>query len=186
MAVGAEAPVERRPVLPLGELRQHPLATSALALMVVLVLVAKVFLDGRFIVNRTPSVPRGIYWLSRGAPSERGRLVAFPIPQHLQTLFRERRLVPSAFFGLLAKPVAAAAGDHVCLRADRLFINGELAASVSRVDSHGRPMPRVTLCRVLEEFEVFVLTTAESFDSRYLGPVTTTDVLGTLTPIIEF
>lgn len=186
MAVGAEAPVERRPVLSLEELRHHPLATSVLAIMVMLVLLAKVFLDGRFIVNRTPSVPRGIYWLSREAPPERGRLVAFPIPQHLQILFLERELVPSAFFGLLAKPVAAAAGDHVCLRADRLFINGELAASVSRVDSHGRPMPRVTLCRGLEKSEVFVLTATESFDSRYLGPVTTTDVLGTLTPIIEF
>lgn len=167
------------------ELRRYWRSLVALASTLLVVLLAKAFLADRLIVNRTPSIPRGVYWLSRGASPERGRLVAFPIPLHFRELFRERKLVPSAFFSLLAKPVAAVSGDHVCIRNDRVFINDQLRATINRVDSRGRDMPIAALCRELTASEVFVLTDGASFDSRYLGPIPTTDVVGTLTPLFE-
>src|SRR5687767_13976635 len=124
--VGCARPATR---LALGQLRRHRLAAIVLALTTVVLILAKVFLAGRLIVNRTPSVPRGIYWLSLGATPEPGATVAFPIPDHVRTLFRERELVPSEFFALLAKPVAAIAGDHVCIRDRRVFINEQLVAT---------------------------------------------------------
>jgi conjugative transfer signal peptidase TraF len=167
-----------------SELRRHWRAAFALACALAFVLLAKAFLQDRLILNRTASIPRGVYWLSRGAAPERGELVAFPIPEHVRALFRERKLVPSAFFSLLSKPVAAVSGDHVCIRDERVFINEQLIATVSRVDSRGRDMPIAALCRELAD-EVFVLTDGASFDSRYLGPIPKTDVVGTLTPLLE-
>jgi len=168
------------------QLRQHRLAASVLATMAVLVIVAKVFLPGRLILNRTASVPRGLYWLTRGAPAERGQIVAFPIPEALRELFRERRLVPTSFFDLLAKPVAALPGDHVCIRDAAVLINQRRVATVRSVDSQERPLPRLELCRRLEPGEIFVITTSDSFDSRYMGPIPTASVLGTLSLLLEF
>lgn len=169
-----------------GELRAHWRSALALAVMALAVVVAKGFFAGRLILNRTPSVPRGIYWLSPGAPPERGKIVAFPIPDYVAALFRERALVPSAFFSLLAKPVAAVVGDNVCIREHHLYVNAQLVATVRDSDSHGRPLPHVEICRPLEQSEVFVLTSQESFDSRYLGPIPTAAVRGTMTSLLEF
>lgn len=167
------------------ELGRHWRSVVVLASTLLVLLIAKTFLADRLILNRTASIPRGVYWLSRGASPERGRLVAFPIPLHVRALFRERKLVPSEFFSLLAKPVAAVSGDHVCIRDDRVFINEQFRATISRVDSRGRDMPIAVLCRELTAAEVFVLTDGASFDSRYLGPIPKTDVVGTLTPLFE-
>ena len=181
-AVAGQSWIERQRLG--SELRRHWRSAVVLASTVVVVLLAKAFLADRLIVNRTTSIPRGVYWLSRGASPERGQLVAFPIPEHVRELFRARELVPSAFFSLLAKPVAAVSGDHVCVRDEQVFINGQRIASISRVDSRGRNMPLAALCRELAA-EVFALTDTPSYDSRYLGPIPTTDVIGTLTPLFE-
>ena len=168
------------------ELQRHWRAALVLAVMALAVVVAKGCLAGRLILNRTPSVPRGIYWLARGAPPERGKIIAFPIPEHVAELFRERALVPSAFFALLAKPVAAVAGDTVCISEHDVYVNAQLVATVRDSDCRGRPLPHVDICRPLAPSEVFVLTPGESFDSRYLGPIATAAVLGTMTPLLEF
>ena len=114
----------------------------------------------------------------------RGQLVAVPIPGHSRSVLYERKYVPPAI-KLLAKPVAAIGGDHVCLRDGWLRINGAVAGTVRETDDQGRPMPCHRLCRDLEPDEVFLATAHDnSFDSRNFGPVKRQDVRGALTALI--
>ena len=63
-------------------------------------------------------------------------------------------------------------GSEMCIR-DRL-----------EVDRKGRPMPRWNECRVLVRDEFFLLLKpADSFDSRYFGPVPRAQIIGRLAPL---
>jgi conjugative transfer signal peptidase TraF len=143
-------------------------------------------LSGRLLINYTPSIPQGIYWVSPGAAPERGDLVAFPIPENVRELLYERGYIPRSI-QLLAKPVAAVGGDRVCISEHRLLVNGEVAGTVLDVDRRGRAMPRYAGCGVLPSGALFVTTGHDnSFDSRNFGPIDTSVVRGTLTIILEF
>jgi conjugative transfer signal peptidase TraF len=162
-------------------------ARSALLVAVaglVIVAAAKSFLMGHLLVNFTPSIPQGLYWVTPGARPGRGELVTFPIPQHVRTLLYERQYVPRSV-ELLSKPVAAVGGDRVCIRDRRLIINGRLTGEVLQNDQQGRPMPHAAICETLSSEQVFVATRhANSFDSRNFGPVSVHSLRGTLTPLL--
>jgi type IV secretory pathway protease TraF len=88
---------------------------------------------------------------------------------------------------LLAKPVTAVGGDHVCVRDHQLVVNGHVAGRVLDVDRDGKPMPQYSGCGVLLPGELFVSTQHDnSFDSRYFGPIEISVVRGTLTALITF
>ena len=59
--------------------------------------------------NWTPSLPLGLYWLSRGAPAAPGALVAFPVPVAVRDLVADRRYLPPG--AMLVKRVVASPGD---------------------------------------------------------------------------
>src|SRR4051812_16095691 len=91
--------------------------------------VGKLTLSGHLLINFTPSIPRGLYWISPGMRPQRGDLVIFPIPESVRELVYERRYVPRSI-RLLAKPVAAVGGDRVCVRDHQLVVNGHVAGNV--------------------------------------------------------
>jgi len=136
----------------------------------------------RLIYNVSDSAPRGFYavrhdvirhgvWLLTRLPADAARFAA------------ERRYLPSNV--PLLKRVAALAGDHVCARAGRVFVNGMVVASVLNYDRQGRPLAPWTGCRTLDDGEVFVISTLHeaSFDSRYFGPIPRTSTVGMAVPI---
>lgn len=146
----------------------------------------KVALTGHLLINVTPSIPRGVYWISPGEVPTRGQLVALPIPSRVRDLIYERQYLPRSI-ELLAKPVAAVGGDHVCIRERRLFINGSDVAAVLGSDRQGRIIPVAPICGALPASHVFVATEHEnSFDSRNFGPVGVACLRGTLTPLLTF
>lgn len=143
-------------------------------------------LSGHLIINWTASVPPGIYWLSTGTAPHRGDLVALPIPAQVRELLYGRRYLPRSI-KLLAKPVAAVAGDVVCMREHELFINGVPSGNSRDQDRLGQPLPMAQLCGPLSPGELFLSTKHDnSFDSRNFGPVPADEVLGTLTPVLLF
>lgn len=143
-------------------------------------------LSGHLIVNVTPSIPPGIYWVSANGTPKRGDLVTFPIPEAARDLLRERGYVPESV-KLLSKPVAAIGGDHVCVRDHHLFINEGAVSTVLQLDRLGRPMPESRFCGSLLASELFVATHHDnSFDSRNFGPVPLAAIRGRLTPLLTF
>jgi conjugative transfer signal peptidase TraF len=151
-----------------------------------LLVAAKVALTGHLLINYTPSIPRGIYWISPGVQPQRGDLVAVPTPESVRALVYERGYVPRSI-ELLAKPVVAVGGDDVCVREHELIVNGQMAGTVLDVDRAGQPMPRYLGCDVLAPTQVFLATSNDhSFDSRYFGPVEIKTIRGTLAPLLTF
>jgi conjugative transfer signal peptidase TraF len=149
-------------------------------------LVLKTTTSGHLLYTVTGSIPRGVYWITPSQRAKRGDLVIFPIPAEVRELVYERRYLPSTV-KVLAKPVAAVAGDHVCLRGEGLVVNGQAITLTLSHDAQGRLLPRHDLCRVLADGEMFVATThSNSFDSRNFGPISCTRLRGTLTPILAF
>lgn len=162
------------------------LPAAVLTVMALAVVLAQLF-PKRLVINRTGSVPLGLYWLSKDSPIERGRIVTFPIPPEVRDFVLERRLVPKGgFFETFSKPVAALAGDRVCIRDSALWINDAQFAPVPGTDSAGRSLPTYAICRALQEGEVFVATSVHSFDSRYYGPIRSSDIVGTLSPLMTW
>lgn len=143
-------------------------------------------LDGHLLLNVTPSIPRGIYWISTGEIPRRGGLVALPIPSAVQDLIYERQYLPRSI-KLLAKPIAASPGDHVCIRDGTVFLNKTRFSTVTPFDAQGRPMPKWPICRLLASNELYLATQGKSsFDSRHFGPVLAAEIRGALTPLLTF
>jgi conjugative transfer signal peptidase TraF len=132
--------------------------------------------------NRTASEPTGLYirTLARPAP---GRIIAFHAPP-LAFPYADARMgylhrVP------ILKAIAAGEGDVVCTQAGALSINGRWRAPVLARDPRGGLLPQWRGCRALGKGEYFVFSDRipNSFDSRYYGPVKTSEIVGVFEPV---
>jgi conjugative transfer signal peptidase TraF len=135
------------------------------------------------VYNASPSLPIGFYGVTSLSGLRRGDVVVVAVPEDYQTLVTERQYLASG--AALIKRVAALAGDHVCAANGAILINARLVAHTLKHDSSGRPMPVWTGCRRLQEGEFFALIAEleASFDSRYMGPLTTKAVVGRARPL---
>ena len=128
-------------------------------------------------VNIEPSVPYGVYRLhALHAPLTRGTLVWLPVPASVQRW--HSRWAP------LLKPIAAVAGDVVCVDDDGLHIGTEAYGRVY-TEAGGSRLPQITGCLTVGAGEVFVASkNARSLDSRYFGPVSIHDITAIATPVL--
>lgn len=159
------------------------------ALVALLVAVSGVVLIGISAIARAPllvwnasaSAPIGLYRVLPGAP-RRGDLVLVYPPEGAAKLAAKRGYLPADV--PLIKRVVAMAGDRVCAFRGTIFVNGGAVARQLEADSEGRPMPRWNECRALTDDEIFlILPPADSFDSRYFGPVPRAQIIGRLAPL---
>lgn len=137
--------------------------------------------------NVTPSLPRGLYWVSRGSPDAivHSALVAFPVPAAVRALVDERHYLPPR--AVLVKPVVAVEGDRVCTRGGTLTVNGAPLGAIATRDNAGRPLPHPDVCGEVPRGLLYVASPyARSFDSRTFGPIPAVDVRGTVTPVWTF
>jgi conjugative transfer signal peptidase TraF len=134
-------------------------------------------------LNLTHSVPIGLYRITADSASD---LVEFCPPEPFGSLsvqrgYRPRSLACADYGEPLLKPVVARDGDVVRISAEGFSVNGvSIPNTAARVkDSAGRaiaPWP-FGVYRV-EPDTVWVASSynAKSFDSRYFGPVTLTNI----------
>jgi conjugative transfer signal peptidase TraF len=135
--------------------------------------------------NATPSLPLGLYWLSRTAAvtqASSGALVAFAVPDAVRDLVRERRYLPPG--ALLVKRVVATTGDRVCTQGSTFTVNGQRLGAILAEDTAGRPLPHYDGCGPVPDGWLFVASRhAKSFDSRTFGPLPARAIRGTVTPL---
>ena len=138
------------------------------------------------VYNPSPSVPEGFYRLRRAERLAIGDLVVVRVPEAYQDLLSDRGYLPPGV--PLIKRVAGLAGDHVCTRDGLVFLNGRPLVRALERDALGRPMPLWRGCRPLREREFFaVIEEVEtSLDSRYLGPLDRSLIVGKAAPLWTF
>jgi len=129
--------------------------------------------------NASASAPIGLYLVHPQALPNRGDMALIKPPPAVARLAAERGYLPPGV--PLVKHVAAVSGDIVCAIGSAISVNGKLAAERLAADALGRPLPAWQGCRTLGDGEVFpLMAAADSFDGRYFGPVTASQVLGRL------
>lgn len=130
--------------------------------------------------NASASAPVGLYLLRPHATFFRGDMALIDPPPAVARLAAERGYLPPGV--PLIKRIAAVSGDIVCAVGPVIFIDGKPVAERLATDALGRPLPAWQGCRTLGDGEIFPLMAAvsDSFDGRYFGPVTASQVLGRL------
>lgn len=160
-------------------MRRRLIWIGALAVIAAVVLTARV--EPVLIFNSSPSVPTGFY-LRTNTPPSPGVFVTVRAAAVAPAYAHARRFAdPNDRF---IKRVAAAAGVTVCAHGDMVTIGSTHSLRRAAHDSVGRALPRWSGCRRLAAGEVFLLgDTADSFDSRYWGPASTSVIDGVWTPL---
>jgi len=132
--------------------------------------------------NASASAPIGLYRVVPDSAA-RGELVLAHAPDSVRRLAEERHYLPLRV--PLVKRIVAASGDNVCAAGTAIYINGRLVAERLTTDRLERPLPSWSGCHLLDRDEVFLLMkgVADSFDSRYFGPIRTTAIIGGLVPL---
>lgn len=126
------------------------------------------------IVNESPSLPKGLY-LRAPSALRVGEIVALPPPANARAYLANLGFPPRV---LLLKRIAALEGEVVCAENGAL-VTPRAIKPVRGKDRQGRALPRWQGCERLAPGEIFLLgDTDESFDSRYFGPVRTSDLRG--------
>jgi len=132
----------------------------------------------RLVWNATPSVARGLYLVTPATRLVAGDLVVARLPERHRRLAVRRGYLPERV--PLLKPVAAIAGDLVCVRGHLVLVGGRAVAARRAVDGAGRALPQWKGCVRLGDDELFLLagTQGESFDGRYFGVSARRHVIG--------
>lgn len=137
----------------------------------------------RLIWNASASVPLGLYRIVPATALRVGDMVAVRPSPALARFMAERRYVEANVS--LLKPIAATNGATICRNGLRVTIDGRPAAAALARDRFGRPLPAWSGCYRLRLDQLFLIAPShpDSFDSRYFGPVSQTQVLGGATPL---
>jgi conjugative transfer signal peptidase TraF len=131
------------------------------------------------IYNASASAPVGFYALTPEAQLHRGELVLASIPIWARKFAAERHYLPLNV--PVVKRIAALSGDKICADADAVSINGRTRAIRLKADSVDRPLPIWTGCKQLGPRDVLLLMPhKDSFDGRYFGPVSASQISGKL------
>jgi conjugative transfer signal peptidase TraF len=139
------------------------------------------------VLNVSPSVPRGLYWIRLGAtPAQRGEYVVFVPPDSAAALIYGRGWLPNTM--PLLKPVGGLEGDSYCVKSGRFIVDGMDAGPVFLLDAQALPLPQIGGCRHVGRDEFLPLSThiSRSFDGRYMGAIPVANVLGTGVPLLTF
>jgi len=133
--------------------------------------------------NPSASVARGWYLIVPATRLEVGMLVIAHLPVWAAQLAAARGYLPITV--PVVKRIAARGGEHVCERAGILAILGRPVARALTADSAGRPLPAWQGCRDLRSNEFLLLGegAADSYDSRYFGPVGANAIIGRAIPL---
>ena len=142
-------------------------------------------------VNLSASAPRGLYRMVAGSPTRGAWVVACVSPQSAALARARSYLGPGPCAGgvqPVLKPVVAVAGDVVEIGPEAVTVNGQRlpGSSTATRDSLGRELPHVAWGRhVVGLDELWLVSTRvpNSWDSRHLGPISTSQVWSVARPV---
>lgn len=165
----------------------------AVFLLLALGLLAK---NAGLIINITPSMPRGIYIKNYHSNITRKTLALICLHEPYQSLGLQRGYLmhgqschgnnASSDAAPLLKSVLALPGDDVILQNDYIAVNGaRYSYRTAQHDSAGRALASYPRGSYPHTIGYWLIGThaANSWDSRYWGPITPTQVIAQLKPL---
>ena len=157
----------------------HEAALFGLAMLAL----ASQALPRTLLINESRSLPRGLYIRAPSAVPDRGAIVAARRPTTSVGYLTDLGVPPQV---LLLKRVAAVGGEPVCRQGDRVATPIRSVA-VRAGDRRGRPLPVWRGCGPIEAGQLFLLgDSADSFDSRYFGPIRTDQIDGVYRELLRW
>lgn len=173
--------------------RGQPISTVIVGSTAAILLALLSGVGARIRLNLSASIPIGLYREEGDANRlKRGDIVLACLPSGISQLAQSRGYVPHGgkcvnSLAPVGKRVMALPGDTVLVTSTGLIVNG-VPVPNSRTLKHdgaGRLLPSVsTGTYVTKAGSVWLIgTSGQSFDSRYFGPVSVTDVLSRVRPL---
>lgn len=143
-------------------------------------------------INTTPSIPLGIYRLSReNTDITKGNIVLFCLNHKYKKIAKARKYLSagkcSYSLSPIGKHVVASYPDKVKISSDGIHVNGHLIKSTRPLahDKDGRKLIHAEIHKQLEQNEFIVASSkTDSFDSRYYGIVKRKDIQGKLKEVL--
>ncbi len=146
-------------------------------------------------INVTQSIPVGLYWTTDGFV-EKGAYVLFCPPDiGIFAMARARNYLSVGFcpgdYGYMMKRVLAVKGDRVRVTDDGVFVDGVLLphSKLAKADGVGRVLPRYPSNQyTLGRSELLLMSDVSdtSFDGRYFGPISYSQVKSVIRPIMTW
>jgi len=143
-------------------------------------------------INTTKSIPVGFYQTSN-APIEKSAYVMFcPPPTGLFDKAMERGYIGAGYcpggYGFMMKKILAAKKETVTINGDGVYINGQLVPQSHpfKADAAGRPLPSFQIDNhTLDDSELLLMSdvSSTSFDGRYFGLISRTQVTTVIRPL---
>jgi conjugative transfer signal peptidase TraF len=137
------------------------------------------------IINETISMAKGAYVrVGDNQSLKRGDIVAMSMNASAKTYLRDKLGYPGET--LLIKRVLGISGDIFCRQGAMVTINDRTVTAL-RLDKQGNLLPSFSGCQVLSANQIFLLGDHPgSFDSRYFGPVTKSELSGTYRAVMTW
>lgn len=145
-----------------------------------------------FRINLTESIPIGLYRITSTNIVKNAYVIFCPDGRESFKLARDRKYIDYGLncggYGYLMKKVVALSGDIISVSTDGVFVNHKLLPFSKPMLSDGmkRALPEFRVINYhLTKYEVMTMTSRSewSFDSRYYGPVHTSQIRGVITPV---
>lgn len=146
-------------------------------------------------INTTKSIPVGLYWTT-DAPVEQGAYVLFCPPDvSVFAIARERNYIAGGFcpgnYGYMMKRILAAKGDRVTVTNDGVSVDGNLLpySKPIKADLAGRELPRYQSNQyTLGGSELLLMSDVSdsSFDGRYFGPISRSQIKSVIRPVMTW
>jgi len=133
--------------------------------------------------NASNSVPIGLYRLQPVTKLTVTELVAVKPPDLLAAFLDLNGYLP---LGVpMLKRVLALPGQTVCRDGLKIAVDGIDVGEAHERDGRDRPLPVWQGCQIIADGDVFVMNwqSADSFDSRYFGPLPASAVIGRAVPV---
>jgi conjugative transfer signal peptidase TraF len=136
-----------------------------------------------YIWNVSASVPIGLYRVDPINRIDVADLVVVAPPEPLASLLAERGYLPKGV--PMLKRVQAVAGATVCRHGNAIVAYGMVYGLALDRDSSHRLLPTWQGCRVVPDGQLFLMNrdAADSFDSRYFGPLPIASIVGRAVPV---
>ena len=136
--------------------------------------------------SATTSMPKGFYLIAPTSKISHNDIIEFiPRPEILEFI-KEKKWIPKS--GRILKYVFATPGDHVCIKNQKIWINGKKIARIYESYDENKLLPQTKICGKLKSDQYLPLSTMidRSFDGRYFGAVSSKEILGRAIPIFIY